>query len=71
MSNIELVIDNREHALIKQLTNKTEYVVEQLQLGDVIFRNDPFRLRGRPDHGSGRFAYHSNLKQNTEIAVIL
>ena len=38
MSNIELVIDNREHALIKQLSNKTKYVVEQLQLGDVVFR---------------------------------
>lgn len=38
MSNIELVIDNREHALIKQLSNKTEYVVEQLQLGDIVFR---------------------------------
>lgn len=40
MSDIELIIDNREHALIKQLTKKTNFIVEQLQLGDVLFRQN-------------------------------
>ena len=38
--NIELVIDNRERSLIEILQNTHEITIEQLDLGDIIFRKD-------------------------------
>lgn len=38
--SIELVIDNREHELIQKLQNTNKIVIEQLEIGDIIFRQD-------------------------------
>lgn len=38
--SIELIIDNREHKLIKELKTTHEITVEQLPLGDIVFRRD-------------------------------
>ena len=35
---IELVIDNREHELILKLQSSTSIKVEQLEVGDILFR---------------------------------
>lgn len=41
--SIELVLDNREHHLIEELKN-TPFLVEQLQIGDILFRQDGVTL---------------------------
>lgn len=38
--SIELVIDNREHKLIEELKTTHEITVEQLPVGDIVFRQD-------------------------------
>ena len=37
---IELIIDNREHLLIKNLKDKCDYKIETLDIGDIIFREN-------------------------------
>ena len=37
--SIELVVDNREHELIQKLQSVHTILVEQLELGDIIFRS--------------------------------
>lgn len=37
---IELVVDNREHELIQQLQKTYKPTVEQLDVGDILFRSD-------------------------------
>ena len=37
---IELVIDNREHDIIQNLQNSIPYVIEQLDVGDILFRHE-------------------------------
>ena len=37
---IELVIDNREHELIKKLQSTNTLIVEQLEVGDILFRQN-------------------------------
>lgn len=37
---IELVIDNREHDIIQNLQNSIPYVIEQLDVGDILFRQE-------------------------------
>ena len=38
--SIELVIDNREHSLINKLRNNHIFNVEQLDIGDIIFKKN-------------------------------
>lgn len=38
--SIELVVDNREHELISKLSSMIDIKVEQLEIGDIIFRQD-------------------------------
>ena len=40
MSKIKLVIDTREKQLINTLKQQTEYEIEQLNLGDIIFKKE-------------------------------
>ena len=37
---IELIIDNREHDIIKNIQNSIPYIIEQLDVGDILFRQD-------------------------------
>ena len=37
---IELVIDNREHDLIQTLQTSNTILIEQLDVGDVLFREN-------------------------------
>jgi ERCC4-type nuclease len=37
---VELIIDNREHKLIELLKGRIEYSIEQLDIGDILFRDN-------------------------------
>ena len=37
---IELVIDNREHDLIEKIKHSIQPLIEQLEVGDILFRED-------------------------------
>jgi ERCC4-type nuclease len=37
---IELIIDNREHELIQQLQKTHTPIIEQLEVGDILFRSE-------------------------------
>jgi hypothetical protein len=38
--SIELVIDNREHGMIDKLKNNHKFTIEQLDIGDIAFKQN-------------------------------